>query len=112
MKEPEARGVRNHVGGVRSQRQPKDRVPAGAVREHRVSVPMRGVEIERADVTHIQQIPAYALVLLNGHHRAVTVEVPVDGKLVVGLTESGAREGEVSLRIGKVSVGVSERFLV
>src|SRR5262245_29490818 len=73
---------------------------------------MRGVEIERAHVTHIQQIPAYALALLNRHHRPVTVEVSVDGKLVVGLTESGAREREVSLRIGKVGVGVSERLLV
>src|SRR3954463_1515516 len=94
MKQPEARGVGNHVGGLRSQRQQEDRVPASAMGEHRVAVPMRRMEIECAHVTHIEQIPAYALALTNSHHRTVSVEVPVDGELVVGLGESGARERE------------------
>src|SRR6202162_4241915 len=73
---------------------------------------MRGVEIERAHVTYIQQIPAYTLALFHGHHRPIGVEVSVDGKLEVGLGESGAREREVSLRIGKVGALPLERFLV
>src|ERR1700693_2405080 len=112
MKKPEAVGVSNHVGGFRSQRQQKERVPASAVGEHRVAVPMRGVEIERAYVTHIQEIPTYALALLHGHHRPVAVEVSIDGKLVVGLGESGAREREASLRIGVVVGPLTNRFLV
>src|SRR5690349_23522085 len=75
-------------------------------------MPMRGVEIERAHVTYIQQIPAYALALFHSHHRPVAVEVSVDGKLVVGLGESGAREREVSLRIGEVGISPDESFLV
>ena len=55
-------------------------------------MPMRGVEIERAHVTYIQQIPAYALALFHGHHRPVAVEISVDRKLEVGLGESAAGE--------------------
>ena len=72
---------------------------------------MRGVEIERAHITHIQQIPAYTLALFHGHHRPVAVEVSVDGILVVGLGKAGACEREVSLRIGKVGFSPFEPYL-
>jgi hypothetical protein len=47
----------NETARDQGRQEPCRRFPASAVREHRVAVPMRGVEIERAYVAHIHHIP-------------------------------------------------------